>query len=35
MAAIFQIVGLELLTFETVKLIFTNCLELTEVSLEV
>ena len=32
---VLRIVGLKSLTFETVKLIFTNCLELTEVSLEV
>ena len=32
---VLRIVGLESLTIETVKLIFTNCLELTEVSLEV
>ena len=32
---VLRIVGLKSLTLETVKLIFTNCLELTEVSLEV
>ena len=32
---VLRIVGLKSLTFETVKFIFTNCLELTEVSLEV
>ena len=32
---VLRIVGLKSLTIETVKLIFTNCLELTEVSLEV